>query len=450
MVDPKFPPRDLAPGLPAQDNVPLPLEDRAHLIDLEEVSQRALAALDKLLPSTYVSETDGPVYRALLGTLAVLSSSAHIQALEMQADAVGAWARPEVLPGTLGTLLFPLWQTQGYPEVDGDDLARALLLRVAELLLEGTTPEAMLDGVRVLQPGSQMHIQERGRALALLGKQSGWGAKDAFSTVVLVETQDARGLPSFPKDPATLLRNARIVLQALSPAHVRREVQFLFREVLNLPAEQVGPAWDLDLNYYDDLRVYHSGIRRIRGISGRSSPDLSCWCDPDRDFAVVQPGAELRVLGGPGGVDELPSDRGGRGRRRVAGVQALPVLDDPEERAYATEPTGLRGYLTADDGDVFDPYQDFSRAAPRELLTILEGPNAGSYRLRDALGGSGGGPLGKASGPAPGARPYMGVLLLEVPLMVPAAGAPYEVDCDPAGKVEARRYLEDVSAQVVL
>lgn len=450
MPDPKFPPRDLAPGLPSQDNIPLPLEDAAYPIDLEQVSQRALAALDQLLPSTYVSETDGPVYKALLGTLAVLSSSAHIEALELQADAVAAWARPEILPGTLGTLLFPLWQTLGYPEVDGDNLARALLLRVAELLLQGATPEAMLDGVRALDPGDVMSLQERGRTLALLGKRSGWGPKDAFSTAVLVESRDARGLPSFPKDPAVLLRNAGIVLQALSPAHVKREVQFLFREVLELPTEQAGPAWDLDNNYYDDTRVYHSGLRRIRGTSGRSSPDKWCWCDPDRDFAAVQPGAELRILEGPGSIGEFSKDRGGRGRRRVVAPQTLPVPDDPTERAYTTTPSNLSGYLTCSGGDLWDPYQNFARAVPREQLQILEGPNAGTYRLRDALGGSAGGPLGRADGPAPGARPYAGVLLLENPFMVPTSAAPYEVDCDPAGKVEARRYLEDLSQQVAI
>lgn len=450
MSDPKFPPRDLAPGLPAQDNIPIRLGDEAYPIDLEQVSQRAQAALLQLLPSTYASETDGPIYRALLSTLALLSSSAHIEALELQADAVGAWARPEILPGTLGTNIFPTWRKTGYPEVDGDNRARALLLRVAELLLDGATPEAMLEGVRALDDVPSFSIQERGRTLSLLGRRSGWSAQDAFSTEISIEARDARGLPSFPKNPVQLLRNADIVLGALSPAHVARDLQFLFRDPGPQPKEVGDPAWEFDLNYYDDTRVYHSGLRRIRGLSGRSSPDLGCWCDPDRDFTIIPAGAELRILSGPGSVTESAADRGQRGYRRVAWPQTLPVLDDPIPRPYKTSPTGLSGNAVAAGGDLYDESQDFARARPRELLRILEGPNAGSYRLKDALGGSAGGPLGRADGPARGVRPYMGVLRLEVRLMTPAAGASYEVSADPNGKIEARRYIEDVTAQVVI
>lgn len=448
MADPKFPPRDLAPGIPAQDNIPIEVSDEAYPIDLEQVSQQAIAALNHLLPSTYVSETDGPVYRALVGALAVLSASAHIEALEVQADAVGAWARPEILPGTLGTLLFPTWATTGYPEVDGDNRARALLLRVAELLLAGATPEAMVEGVRALDDEAVFSIEERGRTLSLLGRRSGWNASQAFAVEISIEAKDGRGLPSFPRDPIQLLRNAGIVLGALSPAHVARELRNLFRDAGAQPAEVGAPAWDLDASYYDDTRVYHSGIRRIRG-AGRSSADLMCWCDADRDFSIIPPGAELRILTGPGSVRESPADRGARGRRRVAEVRTLPVPDDPVPRPYSTQPSNLSGDVVASGGDLWDSEQDFSGAKPREVIQILGGPNAGKYRLRDALGGSAGGPIGRASGPCAWARPYSGVLYLEARLMVPGAGS-YEVDADPAGKIEARKYVEDVTSQVVV
>ena len=123
--------------------------------------------------------------------------------------------------------------------------------------------------------------------------------------------------------------------------------------------------------------------------------------------------------------------------------------DDPVARSYTTSPSGITGTAVVVAGDILDPSVDFGQVRHNEYITFLEGPNKGSYRLSSVLG-SGGGPPGKAPGPASRVRVAMSRMRI-FPRMASVVGAQeYEVEVDRLGTTEPVRSQEDVSNQFLI
>lgn len=136
------------------------------------------------------------------------------------------------------------------------------------------------------------------------------------------------------------------------------------------------------------------------------------------------------------------------GRYRVREVLSVPVPEDATSRTYETFPTGLTGELVVQGGvfvDVTTVPVDFANAVTGEILTISEGPNAGSYRLK-TLTGNGGGLVGTAPGPSQEVIPAPSLLRLDRRMAEVAIGQPYTITVDRLGVKRPREVFgEDVS-----
>jgi len=399
----------------AQNPAPLGTGGQQGISSLREITNSILRTFQQVLPSNYVSEISGPFYilqyQALAEQLAKIQLELEDVALESDVD----FARPEFLWQMIGTLVFPdtTKSPQGIPEVDGDLTYREFLRRMIVLLLQGATEDVVEEGLGLLTEGVV-------RVLAKVNFSDdpntawGFGEQHEFEINVLCQTvftdPDTGELitgelgTGFPVEPFKLLRNNIRILRALKPAKALYEYRHLFLDAFG-DLFVGAPTVELCTWYYEDFRKFCCGIKEINGDQGITLPGLQLFQDPTLDFRAVCPGAVLEVLEG---VNTSPSNGGvdGQtlGRFRVVGIQRLIFGEDSQAqedgtkvlvpRPYTTSPSGLSGEATADaDGVLTDESQDFSNAAEGEILTFLEGPNAGSYRLETLLGNEGG-PVG--------------------------------------------------------
>src|SRR5690606_4260071 len=100
---------------------------------------------------------------------------------------------------------------------------------------------------------------------------------------------------------------------------------------------------------------------------------------------------------------------------------------------------GTNGVCTSD--------VDFSSFVEGETLTILEGSNAGTFRIERLLGAGGGFP-GNAPGPATSLRVALVVLKTETSIVFPGSGFSYIVSLERLGVQKPKVVIgEDVSSQ---
>jgi hypothetical protein len=219
-----------------------------------------------------------------------------------------------------------------------------------------------------------------------------------------------------------LERNVQIVLAALKPAHVLYSYSHLFTDAFDTIASDTdGLSWDLDSYYYDDTRKWCLGAKTISS-NGSTLEVRTLFSDPTVSFASVRVGSRLKLETGSN-----------KGEYAVREVITFPFGADPVARLYTTSPSGLSGSLLVLSADTAgDNTQDWGLAVDGELLTIAEGPNAGTYRL-DTLLGTSGGPVGVAAGPATTVRCSPGILKVDRRMPVAASAQPYTVDVDRLG-----------------
>lgn len=212
------------------------------------------------------------------------------------------------------------------------------------------------------------------------------GSRLTAGMTILVDY--TRHLDQFPADPFTLQENVRLVLRALKPAHVLYDYRHLFHEVFTHLFTETRLSWTLDARYYEDYRRYWRGMKSITGTAGTTWTDRSLFSDMTRDFSAIQPGADLVVLDGPNGVRQAPdvTTRGYVGRYRVREVRVFPVGPDSTPRAYTRSGGGSGTLVTHEDCVEDVGAGDFGNAVEGETLTILAGPNAGTYRMAVLLG----------------------------------------------------------------
>jgi len=419
---------------------------------------RILAVFKKVLPSNYVSNVTGPFYTVQFQAMAERLADFQITAQETFVDSFHEFTRPEFLWQIVGSLVFPDAKTDGWPDVDGDLPYREFVRRMIELLLQGSKASVQKEGIELLTDAT-VEIIERGIEARKLKGTSAWGVDDQFTFEVNISqeagTVDVDGVPvqlwKFPDDPFTLFRNAQIVLRALKPGHALYDWRWLFKETFGT---LFVDTWSFDYSdyKYQDFRRWWLGAARMTGTSGTTLSDRTLFSDPTRDFTAIRPGATLRILSGPNSINDgrlgctnSLAEEEFPGNFRVVEVRTFPVGDDPTPRPYVTSPTGLSGTAIVEDGAVVDLTKNWAVCAEGEVLTFSSGPNAGSYRLKTALGANGG-PLGKAAGPATKVRPAPGLLRVRRRMAQAVSGQSWEVVVDRLGVQTPRRVSgEDAS-----
>lgn len=451
--------KDLLPALLGQNPSPVEGTNQDRTDKVQEQVDRILGVFKQLLGSNYVSDVPGPHYMLRFQTAAEIIADFQITAQEAFADGFWEYTRPEFLFQIMGLMVFPDARADGIPSLDGDITYRDFLRKMVELLLAGATKDTVQQGLELLSD-AVFEIIERGVEARKMGDLSGWGPQDKFTFEInasnLVQSvpaadvgitePDPVDLYGFPNDPFVLQENVRLVLKALKPAHTLYDYRHLFRDAFGSLFTDT-PSWDLRTYYYDDFRKNCLGAKQITGTAGVTWADTSLFSDVSRDFSSLSPGTTLVVTSGTNSANASAFDEGYKGHYRVESILVFPVGTDTTARSYTTSPTGLSGFATVDGEDIEDSSQDWASAVEGEVLTFLEGPNAGAYRLKTLLGNDGG-PVGYAPGPATRVRAAPSLLRIRGWMPVAATGQSYYVGVDRLGAQEPRIVQgEDVTAQ---
>lgn len=414
-----------------QNPAPNPVSGQAYTSEKSALTQQIMATFRSILPSNYVAQTNGPWYSLQFQAMAEQLADIQISSTEVYKDSGFDFTRTEFLWQVLGSLVFPDTDNRsGIPQIDGDTAYREFLHKMVLLLLGGATKSGMKSGLEALDPNVVAHITERYLESPPRDASGAFTIGDQFLVDVFVE--------GFPIDPFLLQRNAELVLAALKPAHVLYGYSYLFREAFDqVASDEGGLSLDLDSYHYDDLRKWCLGAQRISG-TGSTLSLRTLFTDPDVSFSSVRPGLGC-VLIIESGINS--------GRYRVTGTRALLSGVDSFPRPY-TLSTGGGGSIIALDGNTIeDLTRDWGTLPVDTQITILTGPNSGTYRL-DTILGSSGGSIGTVG--VSGTRVRVSSSTLELASRMPSAasGQAYTVTVDRLG-VQVPRVVsgEDASLQ---
>ncbi|MCH8517713.1 MAG: hypothetical protein LAT68_15430 [Cyclobacteriaceae bacterium] len=477
---------------------------------IQDVTDRIMRTFTRTLPSNYVSRTDGPLYTVQFRAAVEVLARFQVFANEVYENTDFDFTRPEFLYQTLGILVFPdtdrgipdvdgdvtyreflkkmvdLLLKGSTPEVvrQGSGLLTEALVTLHEKFrfdYRGDISKALQE-----QFGFELFYSKTART-SPQGPPSHYHVVDidcdgngvTTSTVCLpghdcvdhthvvedyrvlpgsdpVSGHDHVLLPEFPQNPFVLEENVVKILDALKPAHTLYDYRLVFREVFGRYVERevfggegmpIGDVtgftpgvfddesrWKMLSWYYDDFRKFCLGAKEVTGSGGETWADRTLFSDPGRSFRYIRPQASLRVLTGPNA-----------GTYTVREVLTFPILNDPTPRPYATS-GGLSGNLVVESGTVVDPGQDFAQAVSGETLTILSGPNAGTYRL-SVVEGINGGPVGSATGPSDRVRVDSTLLRVDRRMPAVASGQEYAVDVDRLGQATFRSVSGELASQ---
>lgn len=394
--------------------------------------QEIMDTFRSVLPSNWVARTNGPWYSLQFQAMAEQLADIQLSGTEVYKDSGWDFTRTDFLWQVLGSMVFPEATDQsGIPQIDGDVAYRAFLKKMVGFLLEGATKSSMVGGLEALDGGLTVTIAERYLESPPRDPTGAYTIDDQFFVDIFVE--------GFPADPIQYQESARLVLSALKPAHVLYGFSYLFRDAFDKIADDTGGfSFDLNAYYYEDLRKWCLGAERISG-TGDTLANRFLFSDPDVSFRSVRAGALLKI---PSGANA--------GAYKVSQVIALPYGADATSRAY-TLSSGGGGTVKAQDGETLeDPTRDWGLLEVDEQITILAGPNAGTYRLETVLG-NGGGPVGQAGVTGTQVRVSPSILKLKTRMPATLTGQSYEVGVDRLG-VQVPRVItgEDVTLQFTL
>jgi len=458
--------KKIVPGsVPLNPSSIRPVGQQYHDV-IKKQTENIMGFFTAVLPSNYVSQVRGPFYTLQFQSAAEQIAKIQIEAQEAFADSDYDFTRPEFLWQILGTLVFPAHGLEGTPDIPIDHEYRHFLRSMVVLFLKGARPATIEAGITLLTDANltlieksletkrttgaaygldeqfefevsldkiQYTTEEDGHSHTMLldsrgtGKttetigQDGNHTHEILRFVVQASLDDGHShdlVSEFPEDPTRLQYNAEMVLRALKPAHTAYQYRYLFREAFGTLFDD-SMSFTQEQFHYEDLRKFCAGATRVAGI-GETLVDRRLFRDPTKSFRWIKPGAELNITAGPN-----------LGPYRVQDVLVFTVGQDSTLRPYTTS-SGLGGSLTVDGDRITDPDQNFTLAQEGEILTILEGPNTGSYRLAYLLG-SGGGPVGFAVGPATSVRVEPTTLRLDTRMPVSLEEQAYTVSVDRLG-----------------
>jgi hypothetical protein len=459
--DPKNP---YLPDAIQQNPAPVALVGQQNATVKQDIVNKILTTFRQVLASNYVAQVPGPYYYLQFQAAAETLADIQILLTEASVDSNVDFTRPEYLWQMVGTLVFPDTTQGRYPVIDGDLTFRCFLKRMIELLLQGATLPTQEEGLELL---TDARITVLEKVAFQYDPNTAWGLEDQHTFEINVEDRTTWTDPEtgeliegdygtgFPADPFVLQFNNSLILRALKPAKALYDYRHLFRDNFGQLFVD-SPFLELEPWYYEDFRKFCSGMKEILSSDGETlaNADLLYFQDVTVDFRSVCPGAVLEILDGPntsptnGGNDQYRL-----GVHQVVGVFRMLGGADETSRAYTTSPTGLTGNVTVgDDGVLEDPDQDFSNVVEGEVLTISDGPNAGSYRL-DVLLGANGGPISQvpAGSGVTGVQVAPCILELKSRMIQPATGQFYRVSIERLGvRVPYTVLGEDVSAQFYL
>jgi hypothetical protein len=469
----------------------------------------------KVLPSNYVSAVKGPFYTIQFQAAAEELAKIQISAQEIFADSDFDFTRTEFLFQILGAMVFPDHYRTGIPDIEGDVSYRLFLKRMVALLLKGATENSVQSGLDLITDASVQIIEKSletkitpGAAYTLADQfefevnlskiestTTDGGEDDRYPSHRHTIRMDTKGngktvstvwvgdegyahthdivdyevqpayyedpeeighghtlVSLFPDAPFTVLHNAKLVLDALKPAHSAYQYRHLFRDVFGALFDDTM-SFDYDIYHYEDFRNYCLGAKAVTGV-GTTLNDRSLFRDISRDFSSIKPGAMLSITTGPNSFSEKSDDSGRYGKFRVVDVLTFPV-GSSSPAAFSTS-SGLSGYVSVS-GDVLtamkktgtvfveDLDQDFALAKEGEILSILEGPNIGEYRLVTVLG-SNGGKVGFATGPSYRAKAAPSLLRTESRMKFVIGGQSYFVGVDRLGASVPQAREEDATS----
>jgi hypothetical protein len=403
-----------------------------------------MAAFRAVLPSNYVAATNGPWYSLQFQAMAEQLADIQISATEVTKDSSWDFTRTDFLWQMLGTYVFPgATDKSGIPQINGDLDYREFLHRMVTLLLMGATKAAIEGGLEALDPDIIATVIERYLETPPRDPDGAYTIDDQFTMDILIEGPTGS---EFPSDPFLTQQNAALVIEALKPAHVLYTYAYLFRDAFGTIADDANPitgeasfVLDLDSYYYDDTRKYCLGAKAIVGTGGETLAGRVLFSDPSLSFRQVRIGAVLKVTSGVN-----------VGQYRVVATQALVSGADATPRSYTTS-YATSGTLTATSDDVVEDTSTDWGAAPLDAtITILDGPNTGTYRLSMVLGPTGG-PVGDAGVSGTQVRLSQSILKVERRMVDVATGQSYSVDVDRLGvRVPQPVAAEDASWQFYL
>lgn len=399
----------------SQNPAPFPESGQDYIHKVQQETDRIMAQFASVLPSNYVSRISGPSYIIQYRAAAEQLARFLITAQEVFKDSDWSRTRPEFLWELLGSVVFPDTGQENLPQVDGDVTYRAFLRRMVAFLLRGSTASVMSEAAASLTEG-EVQLVERFIEARTAG--SPYTIDDQFFVDIFIEGPEDQPIP---EDPAVFQSNLFQVLRALKPAHVLYGYTHLLREVFG-PLFTDELTGDVLAHRYDDLRKFCYGTASVSGSAGVTLRGKTMFSDASRSFSSVQPGGLLRVTAGPN-----------EGLYRVTEVLAFPVTQDTTPRAYSTSPTGLTGSGTVAGDEFTDPSQDFSGISEGEVLTLLAGACAGSYRIEAVLGLGGGSAGSVGLQPSTSVRVSRSIMRVEPRMTEATSDQPYLVDADRLG-----------------
>ncbi len=444
--------KNVVPGLLPQNPAPFGEDSQPRKTQVRGQVDRIMAAFLQVLPSNYVSQITGPLYTIQFQAAAERIADFQVTAQEIFSDSGYDYTRSEVLYQIIGAMVFPdaglRAGTGDWPSISGDLTYREFLQRMVELLLAGATTATIKSGVELLTDGIVQVLEKSVAARTTPGSAWTWADQHTFEISVTDSRTITVGgveitLEDFPEDPFTFVNNLEIVMRALKPAHTLYDFRFLFTENF-APFFSDSMTLDMETYYYQDWRRYCLGSRQITGTEGVSLNDRTLFSDATRDFAKVLPGADLFIEAGP---NSSVGGRGQIGHYVVDEVRAFPVGDDATARAYTTV-SGLSGTVTVAGDVLTDTSQNWALAPEGDILTITEGSNAGSYRLK-TLVGLNGGPVGTVDGTLftfTQVRVAHSILRLQTRMPVERTDQSYTVQVDRLGVQVPRSRADDVSS----
>lgn len=430
------------PDIPniAQNPAPNPVTGQGAQDEKTQLVGDILKNFRRVLPSNWVSQTNGPWYSLQFQAMAEQLADIQLSSTEILKDSSWDFTRPDFLWQVLGSFVFPgATDKSGIPQIDGDTSYRTFLQKMVEFLLLGATKSSMVGGVEALDSNLTVTILERYLQTPPRDPSGGYTLKDQFTVDVFVETLSGE----FPSDPFTMKRNAELVLAALKPAHVLYTYSHLFRDAFDKIADDAGGlSFDLDSYYYDDVRKYHLGAQALSGDNGRTLQNRRLFSDPEFSFVHIREGAQLRVITGPN-----------RGLYRVTGKMYLVSGVDPIPRSFSIDSTPVTsGVLEVTDERtlVLSPSPNWGIIPLDAKITISSGPNAGVYRLDTVLGNRGG-PVGSSGLLGPRVRVSPSILVVDKRMSSMVGGQTYEVGVDRLGTQTPQVVAsEDASIQFYL
>lgn len=285
------------------DGRPFPVPDDAtgkgYDFQLQSRAQSILNTLMSLRSSTYGASIPSTEYANYFRAMA-FELARFTLALETYADNISYdQVQSEYIQQIVGYLVFVNNQT---PILNlNDEDFRKFLLTVIDIYFQGSTPEAIRDGVALF---TNLPITIRENYIDARRPGSLYDISDQFGFRVEVEISGN----NFPPEIFTIESNVRILLDLIRPAHTLYNLGFVIRDGAddgggsNGNTESFLPfkdalRWDMYWYNYDDLRKYCEGMAGFESDEGQIL-SLNSFQDLTKPISKVSPGATLTIFEG--------------------------------------------------------------------------------------------------------------------------------------------------------